>query len=131
MTKKYILHIKITLIIGCLSIASSVTASAQVINTLVNPPCSNSVCIDDVMNDVAHHEEVVLDPLESFYMEIHHAVPCGEPRLTGVTVHKQIAAAIAPFPDTVCINQGCTPSEPPFRSGTGPGGVTTPPRECR
>lgn len=86
--------------------------SEGVAQVLVNPPCSNTVCVDREIRAVAQHEEVVSDGYPSYYIQLHHAVPCADnaPQETGVTVHKQLERQLLRFSDTVCTGQGCRPT---------------------
>ena len=89
--------------------------SEGVAQVLVNPPCSNTVCVDREIRAVAQHEEVVSDGYPSYYIQLHHAVPCADnaPQETGVTVHRQVQRGLWQHVDSLCTGQGCYPAGNP------------------
>jgi len=106
--KKYAPHILFVLL-TLLSNSLYVQKSWAQPKILINPPCTNTVCVNAAMRDVSTHSEVVFDAMPSFYKELHHEPECVLPRETGVTVYKQIPKAWVEFPDRFCTNQGCSP----------------------
>jgi hypothetical protein len=112
MTSKNLLML--SLFIGSIFVANSTTSFAQNF-VLVNPPCSNSVCVDEEMRDVAQNKEVAHDGYPSYYIQLHHAVPCADTKAqeTGVKVHKQVQRGLWKFTDSLCTGQGCHPAPNP------------------
>ncbi len=86
---------------------------------LVNPPCTNSVCVNADMRAVAKNRDVQHDGYPSYYVQLHPGIPCkdNKPQKTGVTVYKQVQRGIFKFDDTVCTGQGCRPAGNPKGGG--------------